>query len=129
MVRVVLPGEVFVGSSLFASGRDATRELVGVDTARAFRIGSSVIVALSPFGIPRGTSLTEIVDEGSVEAVETELVSLTDDADDEHMFIELLGRTLSAQPDKELNYDRETRTLYFRAEGQNVDENTATVRS
>lgn len=117
MVRVSLPAEIFVGSSLFASGRDATRELVGVDPHTPFDWVIRDRRFLS-FRDPRGTSLTEIVDEGSVEAVETELVSLTDDVDDEYMFIDLLGRTLSAQLDKELNYDRESRSLYFRAQGQ-----------
>jgi len=118
MVRVVYPAEVFVGSSLFASGRDATRELVGVDPHAPFDWVIRDRRFLS-FRDPRGTSLTEIVDEGSLEAVETQLVGLTDDIDDEYMFIELLGRTLSAQLDKALHYDRESRALYFRPQGQN----------
>jgi hypothetical protein len=118
MVRVILPTEIFVGSLLFASGRDATRELVGVDPHAPFDWVIRDRRFLS-FRDPRGTSLTEIVDEGSVEAVETELVGLTDDIDDEYMFVDLMGRTLSAQLDKELSYDREGRSLFFRAQGQN----------
>jgi hypothetical protein len=118
MVRVILPDGIFVGSSLFTSGREATRELVGIDPHAPFDWVIRDRRFLS-FRDPRGTSLTEIVDEGSVEAVETELVGLTDDVDDEHVLVDLLARTLSAQLDRELGYDRESRALYFRTQGQN----------
>lgn len=118
MVRVALPDEIYVASSLFASGREAAHELAALDPHAPFDWVLRNRRFLS-FRDPRGTSLTEIIDEGSVEAVETELVALVDDLDDEHMFIELLGRTLSAQLEQDLTYDRDSRALYFRAPGQN----------
>jgi len=118
MARVVLPGEIYIGSSLFASGRDAARELTSIDPHAPFDWVVRNRRFLS-FRDPRGTSLTEIYDEGSVEAVETELVALVDDVDDEYTFIDLLARTLSVQLDRDLTYDRENRALYFRALGQN----------
>lgn len=118
MVRVVLPDQIFVGSSLFASGRDAARELAAADPHARFDWVVRDRRFLS-FRDPRGTSLCEIVDEGSVEAVETDRLALQDDVDDEYMFIDLLARTLSVQLERDLTYDRESRALYFRAPAQN----------
>ena len=118
MVRVSLPDEIFIGSSLFSAGREAARELAGVDPHAPFDWVIRERRFLS-FRDPRGTSLTEIVDGGSVEAIETDFVAFPDDFDDEYLFIELLGRTLSVQLDHELSYDRESRALYFRAPSQN----------
>ena len=118
MVRVVLPEEIFVGPSLFASGREAARELATVDPHAPFDWVVRERRFLS-FRDPRGTPLCEIVDEGSIEAVETELVALQDDVDEEYAFIDLLARTLSVQLDQYLTYDRESRALYFRPLGQN----------
>jgi hypothetical protein len=118
MVRVVLPDEIFVASSLFASGQEAARELACADAHAPFDWVVRDRRFLS-FRDPRGTPLSEIIDVGSVEAVETETVALQDDIDDEYMFIDLLARTLSVQLDQDLTYDRECRALYFRAPGQN----------
>lgn len=118
MVRVVLPDEIFVGSSLYASRREAAREL----SAAAPHAPFDWIVRdrrFLSFRDPRGSALTEVVDEGSVEAVETEHVALSDDMDDEHAFIDLLTRTLSVQLDRDLSFDRESRALYFRPIGPN----------
>lgn len=117
MLRVILPSHIYVGSSLFASGRDAARELASVDPHAPFDWVVRNRRFMS-FRDPRGTSRNEIVDEGSVEAVETEAVALTDDIDDEYVFIDLLSRTLSLQLDQDLTYDRESRALYFRAREQ-----------
>jgi hypothetical protein len=118
MVRVVLPEEIFVGASLFASGQEAARELAASDAHAPFDWVVRDRRFLS-FRDPRGTPLAEIVDVGSVEAVETEIVALPEGVDEEHMFIDLLARTLSVQLDQDLTYDRESRALYFRAPGQN----------
>lgn len=119
MVRVILPEEVFVGASLFASRRDAARELVGNDPNAPFDWVVRDRRFLS-FRDPRGTALTEIVDAGSVEAVETSIVALPESTDEEHVFVDLLAKTLSTQLDADLSFDRETRALYFRAPDQNV---------
>jgi Domain of unknown function (DUF4365) len=118
MLRVLLPEKMFVGASLFASGREAARELVNSDPHAPFDWVIRDRRFLS-FRDPHGSSLTEIVDEGSIEEVDTESVSLTDDLDEEYIFIDLMARTLSAQLDDDLSYDRESRALYFRAPAQN----------
>jgi hypothetical protein len=119
MVRVLLPDEIYIGTSLFASGREAARELAGVDPHASFDWVVRDRRFLS-FRDPRGTSLTEIVDEGSVEPVDIASVALADDMDDEHVFINLLSRTLSMQLDQNLTFDRESRALYFRAPRPNT---------
>ena len=119
MIRVLMPDEIFVGASLFGSGREAARELASVDPHAPFDwvIRDRRFIS---FRDPRGTALSAIVDAGSVEAVETELVAFPDEVDDEYMFIDLLARTLSVQFERDLAFDRETRALYFRAREQDT---------
>jgi hypothetical protein len=118
MVRIRLPDEIFVGTSLYASGGKAMRDLGAADLSPPLDWVIRNRRFLS-FRDPRGTSLSEVVDEGSVEAIETGYVAFPDDEDDEHIFIDLLSRTLRVQFDPELNFDRDSRTLYFRALAQN----------
>jgi hypothetical protein len=113
LLRIILPDEIFVAESPFKSGRDAVPTLLGQDeryfdwVIRGRRFVS--------FRDPRGTSLEKIVDIDTVEAVETECVSMTDDPDDEVIMIELLRRTLENQFADDLVYDKDTRAFHFRA--------------
>jgi hypothetical protein len=118
MIQVLLPEEIFVGASLYSSGSEAARELAKFEGHAPFDwvVRSRRFIS---FRDPRGGPLGEIIDEGSVEVVETGAVGLTDDIDDEHAFIDLLARTLSVQLDDDLSYDRESRGLFFRAPAQN----------
>jgi hypothetical protein len=61
----------------------------------------------------------DVIDEGTLETVETTAISASDDTDDENAFIELLGRTLRVQFDDQLSFDRESKALYFRAKAMN----------
>jgi hypothetical protein len=119
MLRVVLPDEIYVGESLYASGRDAVRALSEAEVQAHYEWVVRKRRFLS-FRDPNTTGLTEIVEEGTVEAVETELVATTEDVDDQNMFIELLSRTLSAQLERDLAFDRETRALFFKATAENT---------
>lgn len=118
MVRILFPEKIYVAASLFASGREAVRELAKFDGYASYDwvIRDRRLIS---FRNPEGGPLMEVVDEGSLEEVETGAVALSDDIDDENAFIELLGRTLSTQLDEELSFDRESRALYFRARGPN----------
>jgi uncharacterized protein DUF4365 len=118
MVRIVLPEKIYVAASLYASGREAVRELAKFDGHASFDwvIRNRRFIS---FRNPEGSPLMDVLDEGSLEAVETSAIALSDDIDDENAFIELLGRTLSTQFDSQLSYDRESRALYFRAKGLN----------
>lgn len=118
MLRIILPDEIFIASSLYSSGGEAARELAKLDIHAPFDwvVRSRRFIS---FRDPRGGPLTEIIDEGSIEAVETNAVALDDDVDDENAFIDLLGRTLSLQLDSNLSHDRESHALFFRAPCQN----------
>jgi len=113
LMRVVLPDEIFVAESPFASGGDAVPALVQAEgqhfdwVIRGRRFVS--------FRDPRGGPLEAIVDADTVEAVETELVLLSDDPDDEVVAIELLRRTMQEQFSLDLVYDRGARVFHFRA--------------
>jgi hypothetical protein len=138
MVRILLPEKIYVAASLFASGREAARELAKFDGYASYDwvIRDRRFIS---FRNPEGGPLMEVFDQGSLEEVEAGAVALSDDLDDENAFIELLGRTLSAQLDDVLSFDRESRALYFRAKGINrgrkyryrslVNETTAEVVS
>ncbi|WP_164938304.1 DUF4365 domain-containing protein [Bradyrhizobium guangzhouense] len=115
MVSVVLPEKIFVGTSLFASGRDALAEL-DADAPFDWVIRDRRFIS---FRDPEGTSLMEVLDEGTVEAVETSAISASDDVDDENAFIELLGRTVRVQFEDRLSFDRDSKALYFRAKAMN----------
>lgn len=114
LVRLILPQEVFVAETAFRSGREAVREMYLHEGPKHF---DWVIRDRSfwSFRDPRGTVLEEIVDAGSVEAVDTEFLALLDDADDENSFIELLRRSVEAQLATDLFFDKDSRALAFRA--------------
>ncbi len=118
MVRIVLPEKIYVAASLYASGREAVRELAKFDGHASFDWVIRNLRFIS-FRNPEGSPLMDVLDEGSLEVVETSAIALPDDIDDENAFIDLLGRTLSTQFDSQLSYDRESRALYFRAKGLN----------
>ncbi|MHC2664591.1 DUF4365 domain-containing protein [Bradyrhizobium diazoefficiens] len=115
MLSVVLPEKIFVATSLFASGRDAIGELEG-DAPFDWVIRNRRFIS---FRDPDETSLMSVLDEGTVETVETTAISASDDFDDENAFIELLARTLRVQFDDKLSFDKESRSLYFRAKAMN----------
>ncbi|AIT79254.1 hypothetical protein JI59_05330 [Novosphingobium pentaromativorans US6-1] len=114
LMHVGLPSSIFVGESPFASGRDAVPELLRADghhfdwVIRGRRFLS--------FRNPEGTPLEAIVDIDTVEEVDTEDVSISDDHDDAVMMIELLRRTMAEQFSDILAFDRKARLFYFKAE-------------
>jgi len=113
LMRVGLPDEIFIGESPFASGRNAVPALIQAEgqhfdwVIRGRRFVS--------FRDPRGTPLEAIVDADTVEAVDTELLALNDDPEDEVVMIELLRRTMQEQVSPDLAYDRGAKVFHFRA--------------
>ena len=117
MVGVTVPDEVFVGPSLFASGKEAVKALVAEDPHARF---DWVVRSRTFFSFrdPNGTSMREIVDEGAVEAVDPDDLDY-DEPDTLNSMLELLGRTLSVQFEKDLSFDKDSRALFFRARAPN----------
>ena len=113
LVRLILPDEIFVAQSPFKSGREAVKEMHLHDGPKHYDWVLRDRTYWS-FRDPRGTVLEEIVDVGSVEAVESEAVAVLDDLDDQNAFIDLLRRSVEAQVSDDLFFDRDSRALCFR---------------
>lgn len=116
LLRLILPDEVFVAESPFKKREDAVPEFIRAD-GRCFDWVIRGRRFLS-FRDPRDTPMSAIVNLDTVEAVETELVSASDDRDDEVAMIELLRRTLDRQLSHDLAFDKDTRSFFFKGEGQ-----------
>ena len=115
LVRMILPDEIFVARSSFKSMREATKEMLRAP-GRPFFDWILRDGAYWSFRDPRTGPMAEVVDADTVEAVETEIVALPDDPDDESAVIDLLRRSVEAQLYDQLVFDKDSRALYFRAE-------------
>ncbi|MGD9671554.1 MAG: DUF4365 domain-containing protein [Hyphomicrobiaceae bacterium] len=117
LLRVKLPDEIFVATSPFGSGRDAIPELEKHDDTRFdWVIRKRRFIS---FVDPREFGTRAIVDHDQVEAVDTELLSLSDDPDDFADIVDLLRRTIARQTASELSFLRKEHLFYFRANGEN----------
>jgi len=116
LMSIRMPDEIFVADSPFASGRDAVPELLKAEgqhfdwVIRGRRFVS--------FRNPIGTALEAVIDVDTVEAVETDAISDSDDHDDEIVMIELLRRTMAEQFGGILSYSGKDRVFYFSADGR-----------
>lgn len=114
MLEVVLPEHIYAGASPFKSGKQALRELLDHEE----RPPDDWIIRggqFMSFRDPREGSLKHIVDGGSIEAFGSDELCFPDDEADERNMIELLRRTLGAQLDGTLSYNREQKAFYFPA--------------
>ena len=113
LMRLAMPEEIFLAESPFKSGRDAIHAVLKHEGKRLdWVIRGRRFVS---FQDPRGTSLQDIVEEDTVEAVDTAHVADSDDPDDGVVMIELLRRTLEEQCSEDLAYDKQSRAFHFRA--------------
>ena len=113
LLRIKLPGKIFVATSPFGSGRDAIPELVKHDDTRFdWVIRKRRFVS---FFDPRDYATRAIVDIDQVEPVNTELLALNDDLDDTNDVIDLLRRTVERQTATQLSYLRSDRLFHFKA--------------
>ena len=113
LLRIKLPDEIFLASSPFGSGRDAIPELVKHGNTRFdWVIRKRRFVS---FFDPRDYATRAIVDLDQVEAVDTNLLSFSDEIDDTNDIIDLLRRTVERQTSGQLWYLRKERLFHFRA--------------
>lgn len=113
LLRVKLPDEIFISTSPFGSGRDAVPELVKHGNVRFdWVIRKRRFVS---FFDPREYGTRAIVDLDQVEAVETELIALSDEHDDINDTMDLLRRTIERQTMAQLSFLRKDRLFYFKA--------------
>jgi hypothetical protein len=117
LLRIRLPDEIFVASSPFGSGRDAIPELVKHEKARFdWAIRKRRLIS---FFDPRDHATAAIIDRDQVDAVDTDLISCSDDLDDLNDMIALLRRTVERQTLDQLAYLRKDKLFYFRAAEMN----------
>ncbi|MBX9591708.1 MAG: DUF4365 domain-containing protein [Hyphomonadaceae bacterium] len=124
LLEVVLPEEIYVGATPFKTGRDALFALLDKDERPpddwTIRSGH-----FTSFRDPRGTVLDRIVDGGSIEVVAASDVVFPDDEADEHAVIDLLRRTLTAQLDGLLAFNRDQKAFYFPAAEKTIEKKYA----
>jgi hypothetical protein len=116
LVRLKLPDEIFVAGSPFKSGREAVKEMLLHEGPKHFDWVIRDRTFWS-FRNPRSSILEEIIDSGTVEAIDTEEIALLEEVDDQNAVIELLRRSIEAQLADNLFFDKESRALCFRAFG------------
>jgi len=115
LLGMVLPPSIFVGRSPFRSQREAVKEMM-LHRGRHYFDWVIRERTFWSFRGPRGSSMAEIVDVDSLESLETEAIALPDDPADENAFIELLRRSVEAQVRDDLAFDKESKSLFFRAQ-------------
>jgi len=120
LIEVVLPEYIFVAASPFKTGREALFELLATEDRPpddwVIRGGQFL-----SFRDPREEPLEQIIDAGSVEEMPCDEIAFPDDEADERNLIELLRRTLGAQIDGLLAYDKGRKAFYFPAEPEVIE--------
>lgn len=121
LVEVILPQKAYIAPSPFMTGRQAVAELLKEDEwpPDDWIIRGGL---LTSFRNPEGTALESIIDAGGIEEVDAEGIAYPDDEADERAIIELLRRTLSAQLDGLLYYDRKRKLYHFPAKPETIEQ-------
>ena len=120
LLKVNFPATVYVGFSPYKTGQRALSALLkGEDRPPddwVIRGGQFM-----SFRDPRTGPLAEIVDGGAVEPIDSIEVAFPDEEADEHAFIELLRRTVAAQVEGVLSFDKLRRVFYFPAQPRKIE--------
>lgn len=113
LLPIILPQEMFVASTPFDSRRAIAELLSGDEPARfdwAIKDGT-----FWSFHDPREAVTSAIVDLDQIDAIETGMLALHEDIDEQNNFAFLLRQTLQHQTQDDLAWDKENRLFYFRA--------------
>ena len=114
MLAMLLPETIWVGRSPFRSQREAIKDMM----ARRGRHFFDWVIrerTFWSFRDPRDSAVSELVDIDSLECLETEAIAFPDDPADENAVIELLRRSVEAQVRDDLAFDKDSKSLFFRA--------------
>lgn len=113
LLPIILPREIFVASTPFDS-KAAISELLGADEPARF---DWVIKdgTFWSFHDPRDAVTSAIVDLDQVDAIDTSMLSLHEDIDEQNNFAFLLRQTLQHQMQDDLAWHKENKLFYFRA--------------
>jgi hypothetical protein len=113
ILPLTLPSEVFVASTPHTAKRAAAILLEAKEPARfdwAVQGGT-----FWSFADPRETVCRHIVDLDQVEAIETAMLALSDDPQEQNNFAFLLRSALDHQVRADLAWNKERKSFYFRA--------------
>jgi hypothetical protein len=113
LLPIILPQEMFVASTPFESRR-AIAELHNGDEPPRFDWAIKDGTFWS-FHDPREEVTGAIVDLDQVDAIETGMLALHEDIDEQNNFAFLLRQTLQHQMQDDLAWDKDNRLFYFRA--------------
>lgn len=119
-VKVNLPHIIQVAATPHRAGRDVLRALLDINdhppgawVARGGRLLTFLDIET--------TVLRDVVDAGTIEALDIEELSQTEDADERRLFVELLNRTLRYQLDPMVAWSRSLKLYYYPAAMPGID--------
>lgn len=119
-VKVILPPVIQAAATPHRSGRDVLRALLDINdhppgawVARGGRLLTFLDIET--------TLLREVIDAGTIEPLNVDEFSLTEDEDERRLFVELLNRTLRYQLDPMLAWNRNLRLYYYPAALPGID--------
>lgn len=118
MLPLALPEEIFVASSPYSGRRAASVLLEAHDNPRFDWVIKGD--TFWSFHDPREDVTQDIVDIDQVEAIETGLISMHEDRDEQNNFAFLLCKTLQHQFGEDLRWHKDKGLFYFRAREANT---------
>lgn len=119
-VKAVLPANIYVAATTHRHGKDALKALLDISDhppAEWVAKGGRLITFLDI----EKSMLREVTDAGSIESFPVSEFALHEDEDEKRQFVELLNRTLRAQLDSMLSWNRLLKLYYFPPDGPGID--------
>ena len=114
LLKVCFPAKIYVAFSPYKTGRQAMSVLLESEE----RPPDDWVVRggqFMAFRDPSSGPLINVVDAGTVEQIDSDELAFPEELPDEYAFIDLLRRTVAAQLEGTLSFDRQRRTFYFPA--------------
>jgi hypothetical protein len=120
LIKVVLPETIQVAATTYRYGREALKALLDISDhppSEWVIKGGRLVTFLNL----DSSELREVIDIGSIESHPVDEFSLHDDQDEQYLFIELLNRTLRAQLEPILAWNRSLKLYYFPPDVSKID--------
>lgn len=117
MLPIKLPSEIYVASTPHTSKQAMAILFSGDETPRfdwVIKGGT-----FWSFHDPRRESTAHIVDRDQVDVIDTSMIALHEDIDEQHNFSFLLRQVLRHQYGHDLGWNKERKNFYFLAEAEN----------
>lgn len=114
MLPIELPDEIFVASTAFTSKQAMAILLDGDDNPRFDWVIKGH--TFWSFHDPRNECTRHIIDEDQVDVIETSMIALHEEIDEQNNFSFLLRQVLRHQVGRDLGWDKERKIFYFLAQ-------------